>query len=170
MVAALTSLLFSFTAPANGEDCLKQVFTLYCLGGNAEVLPESVRSRALEDGRGEIRYYGDSERPVEITVRDGLIVAVARQEPDGAWLNYEEWKRKLVRLYGRGEDRSEFPRYATSRSSRLNVINAGKGKAHMRWPQDGWWVEVVWDNPDYVLLRYAVAPPREVRPPADEGL
>ena len=168
-LTVLASLLTP-TAYADTEgDCLKRVFNQYCLGGPASSLADPVDRQTTETGL-DILTFETAQRPVKVTVRKGRIVAVGRQEAPGTWLNFTDWRAKLVRLYRSGEDLSTLPRYATARNSRLNAIRAGKGRAHLRWPQDGWWVELIWDNTAFVLLNYELAPEAEPAPEQDLGL
>ena len=75
-------------------------------------------------------------------------------EKPGSWLNYTDWKAKLLRLYGRGENLGHFPASASSRSSKLNAVNAGKGFAHTRWQLARWSVSIIWNHRDYIALHY----------------
>ena len=79
---------------------------------------------------------------------------VWREETPGSWINYLDWRNKLIRIYGRGVENQDFPPSATSRSSRRKAVVFGEGRAETSWEQQGWRVRVIWDNTDYVQLSY----------------
>ena len=154
---------------ANSTDCHKLVFNRYCLGGDASLLPASPGTQQLPgDGLHEFEETHQG-KTVRLALDNGQLVTVVRYETPGGWLNFTAWKARLDRLYGSGKDLGHFPAYASSRSSRLNAINAGKGYAHMSWPQDGWSVELIWNHRDRIELRYQLDPPTLV-PDNPEGL
>ena len=156
------------SATAAIDSCTKQIFNRYCLGGTQDTLPTSIDP--VSSVRGAIIYrVQDEKKHLKLTLRNGRIDVVSRRESPGGWLNFTAWKAKLGRLYGRGEQIGQFPAYATSRSSRLNAINAGKGYAHWRWQQLGWSVSLIWDHRDYITLRYKLSD-GTVGGATDEGL
>ncbi|MEM7293926.1 MAG: hypothetical protein AAF420_11105 [Pseudomonadota bacterium] len=142
-------------AAAEASECVKQIFNRFCLGGPIAKLNADA-SELSSDGIETVYQLTDRGKYVEIAERSAHIHTVMRRETPGGWLNFTEWKTKLQRVYGRGEDLGHFPAYASSRSSRLNAINAGKGYAHFRWQQSGWSVSLVWNHRDYIELRYAL--------------
>ncbi len=150
-------LLWNLVTPlqAAEESCLKVVFKQYCLGGSLETLlaeqPQAEQSRSAQGMQLKIKQ---SNQLLIIDAEKGKIVRISRQQPPGRWINFETWKRKLVRLYHKPEVLGSFPAYASSRSARLNAIRAKKGFAHNRWSQTHWFVELIWDNPDHILLSY----------------
>ncbi len=150
------------------EQCVKKIFNRYCLGGLESTMPNGVDKLSDSDGIATYLVTNGNKR-IELTIRDGRISAVTRHETPGSWLNFTDWKAKLLRLYGRGEDIGHFPAYASSRSSRLNAINAGKGYAHTRWQQSQWSVSVIWNHRDYIKLRYELNAASADDAP-DEGL
>jgi len=154
---AAALLLSLALTPAAAEECVKSVFNRFCLGGSAETLPDS---SAADTAEAELALTSRGKQ-VHVELHEGMITGVWREEPPGSWINYLEWRNKLIRLYGRGSDLSDFPAYARSRSSRLNAVIAGKGSARTQWEQNGWRVAVIWDNPDYVTLRYELRERRE---------
>lgn len=157
--------------PALSEDCVKQVFRSYCLGGEISSLLQQREAQSQETRDGLLRHvFDDDGKRVEVSSRDGRIVSVTREEVPGSYLNFTDWKVKLVRLYGRNEDRSTFPSYAASRSARLNAINAGRGSALAAWPQDGWEVALRWDNPEFIRLEYHLDITDTAAPAEEEGL
>ena len=143
-------------SPLAADECVKTVFNTYCLGGDTIANLAHLSSQASPTTEGETQQYvfEDDGKTHELLSHNGTTVAIVRRETPGGWINFTAWKTRLVRLYGRGEDLSNFPRYAASRSSRLNAINAGRGHAEFRWLETGYTIRLVWDNPDYVALRY----------------
>ncbi|HBR97750.1 MAG TPA: hypothetical protein DD979_10285 [Gammaproteobacteria bacterium] len=155
------------------ETCAKVVFNRYCLGGdnadNLAHLPTAPPVQTAADGEEEFTFE-EGGKVIRLRARDGITVAVSREERPGGWINYTAWKVKIVRLYGRGTDLSSFPPYAGSRSSRLNAINAGRGHAEFEWPLEEFTIKLVWDHPDYIQLQYLLAPQLDAGIDASEGL
>jgi len=143
--ALLLAALFSHPTTAD-EACVKQVFNHYCLGGAAPSEPP-----VDDDGTVKVN---DNNGGVLLTIKDARIVAVSRDISPADWLSFTDLKVKLVRLYSTATDISDFPLYATSRSSKLNAIRAGRGYAAARWQQNGWAVELDWRSLDAMQLRY----------------
>ncbi len=155
-VAILTCVMVH---PAYANDCIKQVFNRYCLGADikeslAGIIPDP--KTLLLDNNKTLNRFEDSGKVIEITADNNITVKVVRQETPGGWINYTAWKVKLIRLYGRGRDLSSFPAYASSRSSRLNAINAGRGSAKNKWDQEGYSIILIWDNPQFLELQYVL--------------
>ena len=135
------------------SDCVKLVFNRFCLGGPSESLPAV---EPLPERSQETEYFQvlGSDKYLEVGVVNDQISLLTRYEQPGDWLNFTDWRSKLIRLYGQPEDLSSFPAYASSRSSRLNAINAGRGYAHVRWQQPGFSIALVWNHRDHIELRY----------------
>ncbi len=157
---------------AYADDCVKQVFNRYCLGGSidtyleAENTPQTI---ALENG--DTQYLlQDNKKTIVLTTHENNITTITRRETPGDWINFTAWKVKIVRLYGKGEDLSDFPRYASSRSSRLNALNAGRGHAEFAWDQQDHVIKLIWDTPDFVKLSYQLSDSETGEPENSEGL
>lgn len=163
MLPLLMSLLAAAPSQAD-EPCLKQVFNHYCLGGPT---PEGLE--ADENGRVTIE---DAQGNIALQIADNRIIAVSRELQPANWLNFTDLKSKLVRLYRTAADVSDFPRYATSRSSKLNAIRAGRGYAAARWEQQGWAIQLDWRALDSMQLRYELHAPADATTPINtlEGL
>jgi len=161
--------VLTFAAPASGnDDCVKFVFNALCLGGAADTLPEAAGA-APAGGSGELRFEFGGKN-VHIELDEGRIVHVWREEPPGSWISYLDWRNKLIRIYGRGTEETDFPPSATSRSSRLNAVVRGEGRASTLWGQQGWQVSVIWDKQEYVQLSYRLFDPEETGTSGSEGL
>ena len=155
--------------PASANDeCVKLVFNALCLGGTAQTLPRNA-GPVPASGNGELRFQ-TRDKNVHVELEDGLIVHVWREEPPGSWINYLEWRNKLIRVYGRGTEEKDFPPSATSRSSRLNAVVRGEGRVTTFWEQPGWRVAVIWDKQEYVRLSYRLQDPTETGSSGTEGL
>jgi hypothetical protein len=162
-----TALITAWSANANDE-CVKMVFNIVCLGGTAQSLPGDV-GPVPESGTGKLRFENRG-RNVHVELDDGRVVHVWREEPPGSWINYLEWRNKLIRVYGRGTEEKDFPPSATSRSSRLNAVVRGEGRAATSWEQPGWRVAVIWDKQEYVQLSYRLQDPTQSGSSGSEGL
>lgn len=162
----LPLLLTAFIAlPSQADEaCLKQVFNHYCLGGT---LPQSLNA----DAEGLVTIE-DKQGDISLEVRDDQIISVSRTLTPANWLSFTDLKGKLVRLYSTATDVSDFPRYATSRSSKLNAIRAERGFAAARWELDGWAIQLEWRTLDSMQLRYELNAPVDTATPINtlEGL
>jgi len=167
MLACVVASTTASPARAN-DDCVKLVFNVVCLGGTADTLPRSTGT-VPEGGNGELQFE-NRDKKVHVELADGRIVHVWREEPPGSWINYLDWRNKLIRVYGRGLEEKDFPPSATSRSSRLNAVVQGEGRAATSWEQTGWHVAVIWDNQEYVQLSYRLQNPTEAGGRGSEGL
>ncbi len=136
---------------AADSDCIKEVFGQYCLGG--ETAQFQLTAVAGQDGV----FTDDNGHPnTALTVRAGRLVAVERRVHPAGWREYDDWKKRLERIYRSGENASTFPRYAASRSSQLNAIRSGRGSARTDWRLDGWTLSLIWRETDAIHLRYAL--------------
>jgi len=150
------------------DDCVKLVFNALCLGGAADTLPEGAGA-VPASGSGELNFAIGGKN-VHVELDEGRIVHVWREEPPGSWISYLDWRNKLIRIYGRGTEETDFPPSATSRSSRLNAVVRGEGRATTLWGQEGWQVSVIWDKQEYVQLSYHLSDPEETGTSGSEGL
>lgn len=161
LCACVTALFATSSTSWADEPCVKRVFNHYCLGGEApQTAQQDADTLLIEDARGD----------VELSLQDGIITAVSRAISPADWLRYTDLKVKLVRLYGTATDASSFPRSATSRSSRLNSIRAGRGYAATYWDQPGWRVALDWRELDQMQLRYELAADTPALSPTDDAL
>ncbi|MEM9601266.1 MAG: hypothetical protein AAGA11_00265 [Pseudomonadota bacterium] len=162
----LLTAAMALTGPVWGDGetaCRKQVFGDYCLGGDTSALrldpvPEVDNTFTDSAGPGHTR----------LEVVDDTLVAVERRVEPGGWREFDRWLKRLERVYRSGEDNSTFPRYAASRSSKLNAIRSGRGSARVDWPQGGWTLSLIWREPDAIHLRYAVSDADQDRLSLDE--
>lgn len=147
--ASLTIFPLTSWSEPNDPSCVKKVFNTYCLGAPAaaDISWNENGEHTIKDARGDIT----------LTMRDQRIVAVSRRLSPANWLSFTDLKVKLVRLYSTATNTSEFPLYATSRSSKLNAIRAGQGFAGARWDQADWAVLLEWRSLDSMQLRYEIS-------------
>lgn len=150
LILAGALLLALFLSPPSqaDESCIKLVLNSYCLGGEppAGTTADASGVVVVDNARGE----------VSLTVKDNRVVAIERTMTPANWLSFNALKVKLVRVYRTAEDKSNFPSYATSRSSKLNAIRAGRGHAAARWQLPGWNVQLLWKSLDEMKLRYEI--------------
>ncbi|MEM7377800.1 MAG: hypothetical protein AAF460_09880 [Pseudomonadota bacterium] len=153
----LLAAAVALVSPVRGDSesaCRKQVFGDYCLGGDTSALrlnPVPEAANTYTDTAGEAH--------TQLEVVEDTLVAVERRVQPGGWREYDRWLKRLERVYRSGQDNSTFPRYAASRSSKLNAIRSGRGSARVDWLQDGWTLSLIWREPDAIHLRYAVSDP-----------
>lgn len=170
----LASLLFlsPFRAFA-AEDCLKQVFERYCLGGDIQVLLRQGPKPQFQHKDGERLAYIFHEGPERIYVlafRD-RIYKVVRRYRAATQLRFEDLYALLRGKYGPGEDRSRFPPYATTAARRLGSIRRGDGQAVHYWkPADSWYIELSWTREMGLALAYvAIALEEEQEAAVEQG-
>ena len=103
-------------------------------------------------------------------VEQDRVTHIWREEVPGSWINYLEWRNKLIRVYGRGEESNEFPPSAKSRSARRNAVARGEGSASTKWDQNGWQVQVFWNSTSHVALSYRLTDKQDAGGGNSEGL
>lgn len=141
------------TQPAHAADCVKRVFNEFCLGGDLTE-QQKANAQVVTGNDSQLRFAQHPKGPILIDRNEGQITSVTRLIKPGSWLNFTDWKVKLVRIYGRDQSQNNFPLSATSRSSKLNAINANKGYALSVWPQSGWHIALKWDDARHITLQY----------------
>lgn len=151
-------------------DCLKEVFNRYCLGGDIKSLLSQQQPQSQKQiGDKNIYTFNGSGLTVSLEAKDATIISVSRTEAPGDWINFQKWKHDLGEVYGRGDDLSQFPPSASSRSSRLNAVATGKGQGKILWQQTGWQVALLWDSTQHIQLRYQITP-QAANDPREQGL
>ncbi len=157
LLSWLVLWLVCFSTPATAQEtCLKYVFNRYCLGGTlpAADIATMQLTRIGQDADATWYRSADVNAIIDISVKNNKINAVIRRDLPAGWLNYIDWRQRLTRLYNNGEDLSQFPEYASSRSSKFNAIYTQKGFAHTLWQQEGWYISLLWQDPDHIELHY----------------
>lgn len=151
------ALVFSIAVAAHSvlaEDaapCRKLVFSEYCLGGSTESL-----DLTPVDGLANLYTDNSGQAHTRLEVVAARLVSIERRLQPGGWREYDRWRKRLERVYRSGDDTSTFPRYAASRSSKLNAIRSGRGSARVDWDQGEWLLSLIWREPDAIHLRYTV--------------
>ncbi len=160
-----SALLETPIAMADESACAKKVFNQFCLGGSTDTLPPAEQY----DEANSRFHYPDQ---VSVNTKSGQIISISKRLPPGRYIHFNDWKAKLIGLYGRTTDHSTLPPYARSRSSRLNAIRAGLGYMETRWEQKNWQILLRWANTDYIELRYQlpVVTTETATPTNTEGL
>jgi hypothetical protein len=136
------------TRPTGAAGCIKEVFERFCLGGDLKSLPPN-----------PVRKDSDSmiwamTQPTFVFIVEGRVGAVGRLYAPGTWLSYRDVLAQLVEKYGPGNDLSHFPSYADDDSSRETAIAVKKGRAARQWKEEGFTIELKWEDRDHVMLIY----------------
>jgi hypothetical protein len=142
--------------PQAPDACLKQVFGLYCLGGDVNALARQRPPTAQErDGeRLALLYDQGSEMDYVLAFRSS-VYKVVRQFRIETQLKFQDIHNQLREKYGPGEDRSLFPGYADNPASRQGAIRRGDGKAIHVWaPAETWRIELTWTRELGLALAY----------------
>ncbi|MGA7978737.1 MAG: hypothetical protein WCA32_00750 [Chromatiaceae bacterium] len=153
---AVLSFLLSVGAAAD-DACVKRVFGAYCLGGDINAMHHQGLPPLFQETDGERRAVVFSEGPKKIYVLAfrNRIYKVVRQYQIATQLRYDDLYNLLRRKYGPGEDRSQFPPYATSPARRLGSIRRGDGRAVHYWkPAESWHIELSWTREMGLALAY----------------
>ncbi len=166
------ALASPLTGRGDTSACLKTIANTFCLGGSTgEITLTPVSSEpAADPANGTVAEYQLDDRLLRVASKESRIFSISRLEQPGSWLSYTDWKKRIIRTYGQGEDATTLPPYATSRSSRRNAINSKRGRAAMIWPQDGWQLELIWDTTEHIELRYSLAIETSEAPTDSEDL
>jgi len=143
-------------AAPSQETCLKNVFGLYCLGTDVNLLlrqrPPTDQAR---DGDRLALIYDQGQEQDYVLAYRGVIYKVVRQFRIETQLKFQDIYNQLREKYGTGEDRSLFPGYADNPASRQGSIRRGDGKAIYVWtPADTWRIELTWTREFGLALAY----------------
>jgi len=130
------------------SDCVKVVFSSFCLGAPLSTLPP----RPARKGD-DVWIYAEPQ-PTAVTLVENRVAVVLRFYTPGTWLTYQGLERDLVEKYGKGRDLSFFPSYADDASSRETAISLKKGRAARSWEQQGFTVQLKWESSEQVVLLY----------------
>lgn len=144
-------------APPQVQDvCLKQVFGLYCLGGDVNALSRQRPPAGQErDGERLALIYDQGPEQDYVLAFRGVIYKVVRQFRIETQLKFQDIYNQLREKYGTGEDRSLFPGYADTPASRQGSIRRGDGKAIYVWaPAETWRIELTWNREFGLSLAY----------------
>lgn len=138
------------------DGCTKQVFGLYCLGADVNALlrqrPPGDQQR---DGERLALIYDQGTEQDYVMAFRGRVYKVVRQFRAETQLMYQDIYAQLREKYGAGEDRSLFPGYAESPTSRQGSIRRGDGKAIHVWnPAETWRIELTWTREFGLSLAY----------------
>jgi hypothetical protein len=134
--------------PQLPSDCMKVVFGSFCLGAPISTLPANPAPKS-----DDMWIYAEPQ-PTAVTVVESRIAVVGRFYTPGTWLTYRNLEGDLIEKYGKGKDLSFFPSYADDSSSRETAISLKKGRAIHSWQQQGFTVQLRWDNSEHVALLY----------------
>jgi len=155
LVSVLGTLSWSVSAAQ--ENCLKQVFNRYCLGGdyNAQLRKRPMPMHRQGEGDRQAAVYLEGRGRVYVMAHAGRIYKVVKESRPATQLHFDELSSQLSEKYGQATDRSRFPFHAKSRSSRIVAIRRGEAQALQEWrPEPGWRIELSWTREMGVALTY----------------
>ncbi|NEV64021.1 hypothetical protein [Thiorhodococcus minor] len=168
-----SSLAVVPTASAD-EQCLKQVFGRYCLGGDLERALRGMPAPLGRQSNGDslAMVFADGTDKLYLLAYKGRIYKVVRAYAISTQLRFDDIYNDLRQIYGDGEDHSRFPSYAKTPAARLASIRRGEGRATHRWdPTLEWHIELSWTRELGVSLAYiATALDAERAAQAEGGL
>lgn len=154
----LAVLFLAREAAGAQETCLKLVFNRYCLGGdiNAQLLQQPQPLFQQPDGDLLAAVYQEGKERIYVMAYRGRIYKVLRQYHPATQLHFDDLYNVLRGKYGSGEDRSRFPSYARTPSSKLGAIRRGDGQAVHVWEvaEEGFHVELSWTREMGLTLSY----------------
>jgi hypothetical protein len=138
------------------DGCIKQVFGLYCLGADINVLlRQNPPGDQQRDGERLALIYDQGTEQDYVMAFRGGVYKVVRQFRIETQLKYQDIYAQLREKYGAGEDRSLFPAYAEGPASRQGSIRRGDGKAIHVWnPAETWRIELTWTREFGLSLAY----------------
>lgn len=139
------------------EQCLKQVFGRYCLGGDLDRTLRGMSAPLGRQSNGDslALVFADGADKLYLLAYKGKIYKVVRAYAISTQLRFDDVYNDLRQIYGDGEDRSRFPSYAKTPAARLAAIRRGEGRAIHRWdPTLEWHIELSWTRELGVSLAY----------------
>ena len=152
-------VLFLGREAAGGQDaCLKLVFNRYCLGGDINALLVQQPQPQFQQPEGELlaAIYQEGRERIYVMAYRARIYKVLRQYYPATQIHFDDLYNILRSKYGSGEDRSRFPSYARTPSSKLGAIRRGDGQAVHLWEpgDEGFHVELSWTREMGLTIAY----------------
>ncbi|CAK0762714.1 Chalcone isomerase domain-containing protein [Gammaproteobacteria bacterium] len=166
-------LVASWPVAAMAEDCLKQVFNRFCLGGDAKALaaqqPPDLR---IPEGERLGLVYSDGLGRLFVMSQQDRIYKVLRQYLDEGLRHFEEIRDTVIAKYGAAEDHSSIsPELSQAPANRLSAIRRGEARILMVWKPTGetWRLELAWTQEFGITLAYIASQlePAATPPKAD---
>lgn len=151
-VALFASL--SLNTAVNAEECVKQVFNEYCLGGRIETALERHTPVSDFTTRGKrLTAFGTPTNGYLLGSHAGKIMTVSKIQQNPAYEDYSALLRKLTELYGESKTRKKLPSYAEDPNSIEIAMRAGRGTIVHIWDQGEWDAALIWGRAG-LSLRY----------------
>ena len=153
----LTSLS-NASAAGTGENCLKQVFGEYCLGGSMQQLLQRHPNGMLSQQGGERSavVYPQGREHTYVMAYQGSIYKVLHTFEPASQIKLKELRERLEVKYGAFRDLSQYPAYARSLASKIGAIRRGEGVLNHVWqsPDGQWNIELTWTRELGIALAY----------------
>lgn len=145
-------------AAGAAEGCLKQVFSVYCLGGSMQRLMQQRPAGIPAQNSGErsaVIYIEGRERTY-VMAYQGRIYKILHTFEPASQIKLKELMQRLESKYGTHRDRSHYPPYAKTMASKIGAIRRGEGELRRSWQSaDGSWrVELAWTRKLGISLAY----------------
>ncbi|EGV33056.1 hypothetical protein ThidrDRAFT_0734 [Thiorhodococcus drewsii AZ1] len=156
-IVALTTLALLGTDARADEPCLKLVFGRYCLGGDVNAILQTTPPPLVRQNQGDslALVYPDGANRLYVLAFTNRIYKVVRAYNVATQLRFDDLYNSLREKYGPGEDRSRFPEYASTPTSRLASIRRGEGRAIHHWTaSSSWFIELSWTREMGISLAY----------------
>jgi hypothetical protein len=154
------------------EACLKMVFGRYCLGGDVSPLLQSAPAPTVYQNVADslALVFPDGVNQLYVLAFSKRIYKVVRADGVATQLRFDDIYRQLCEKYGPGEDRSQFPEYASTPAARLASIRRGEGRAEHQWlPSTSWHIELAWTREMGISLSYVATVLNNARATRIEG-
>lgn len=157
----ISLFLLAFTGAGYAADeCVKEVFKDYCLGGSMSRQLEKTPSMKRPQVNGEregVIYEKDSEK-IYVMAYKGIIYKVLHTYEPETPATMKDLRRRLQRKYGNYQDLSEYPDDTKNTARQFSHIHRGEGELKNVWqlPGQHWRIELGWNRKLGITVAYCL--------------
>lgn len=173
VVLSLASVLLF--AEDSGDDCMKRVFTHYCLGGSMpqQLVRHPPGTEPIVNGDHTGIIYAQGRERIYVMAYRDRIYKVLKAYDRPSQVTLQRLQHTLRNKYGNPQDVSILPGYARSMTAKVGAVRRGEGEILYRWQPPGanWRIELAWTRKLGISLAYlANALDQQQREAQESGL
>jgi len=137
------------------QQCKIIALSNFCLGGDIEGLLQTRKPFRQRESDGITEYdFRGKYRLATVSVHDGKIMSVTREERPANWRTLLALKAELEKRHGGSEDRSSFPPGVENKRSRQMAIYGNRGESLLVWERAGWRIILHWKGRKPIQLTF----------------
>jgi hypothetical protein len=127
------------------QQCKVIALSNFCLGGDVEGLLQTRKPFRQRESDRIIEYdFRGKYRLATVSVYDGKIMSVSREDRPANWRTLLALKAELEKRHGDSEDRSTFPPGIENKRGREMAIYSNRAESLLLWERAGWRIVLHW--------------------------